>query len=62
MTQFCKHIYENGGTCNHVAATGRDFCVYHLRHRARMMRIAQNRARNERFDLRLPPLEDMFAV
>ena len=26
------------------------------------MRIAQYRARNERFDLKLPPLEDMFAV
>jgi len=58
----CKHTYDNGGNCNSAAARGRDYCVYHLRYRARLLRMAQARARNERFDLKLPPLEDMFAV
>ena len=58
----CKHTYDNGGTCNSAAARGGDYCVYHLRYRARLLRMAQVRARNERFDLKLPPLESMFAV
>jgi len=58
----CKHTYDTGGTCNSAAVTGRDYCTYHLRYRARLLRMAQARARNERFDLKLPPLEDMFAV
>jgi len=58
----CTHTYDNGGACNSAAARGRDYCVYHLRYRARLLRMAQSRARNERFDLKLPPLEDMFAV
>ena len=62
MTNTCKHTYDNGGKCNSAAAKNRDYCAYHLRYRARLLRIAQVRARNERFDLKLPPLEDMFAV
>ena len=58
----CKHTYDTGGTCNSAAVPGRDYCTYHLRHRARLLRMAQARARKERFDLKLPPLEDMFAV
>jgi hypothetical protein len=62
MTNICKHTHDNGHQCASVAARGRDYCAYHLHHRARLLRMAQVRARNERFDLRLPPLEDMFAV
>ncbi len=62
MINTCHHLYDNGGACNSAAVTGRDYCAYHLRFRARQLRIAQTRARNERFDLKLPPLEDMFAV
>jgi len=62
MTPTCNHTYDHGGTCNSVAARGRHYCAYHLHYRARQLRMAQTRARSERFDLRLPPLEDMFAV
>ncbi len=58
----CKHIYDTGGTCNSAAAVDRDYCIYHLGYRVRQLRIAQRRARNEHFDFKLPPLENMFAV
>jgi hypothetical protein len=58
----CTHLYDDGHTCNSAAAKERDHCSYHLRYRARLLRIAQYRARGERFDLRLPPLESMHAV
>lgn len=60
--QTCKHFHDNGGTCNSIAAKNQRYCAYHLRHRARLMRMAQARARNQRFDLQLPPLESMHAV
>jgi hypothetical protein len=58
----CNHIYDTGGTCNSVAAKDQRYCVYHLRHRARLMRMAKYRARHQRFELKLPPLENMYAV
>jgi len=58
----CKHIYDSGYHCSSAAAKDRDYCVYHLRYRGRLMRAAQTRARNQRFDLCLPPLENMQAV
>src|SRR5215831_10934066 len=58
----CTHIHDTGRTCNSVAAKDQKYCPYHLRYRARQLRIAQARARAERFDIKLPPLEDMFAV
>jgi hypothetical protein len=58
----CIHIYDNGGTCNSPAVTGQRFCPSHLHHRARLMRIAQVRARNQRLDLKLPPIESMATV
>ena len=60
--QTCTHIHDTGGTCNSIADKNQHYCVYHLRHRARLMRMAQARARSERFDLKLPPLESMHAV
>ena len=58
----CTYIHDDGGICNSAAVTDRNLCLNHLRHRARLMRMAQYRARGERFDLQLPPLESMFAV
>jgi hypothetical protein len=62
MIHTCTYIYDNGGICNAAAVRGRNLCASHLHHRARLMRIAQVRARNERFDLKLPPLESMPTV
>ena len=58
----CTYIHDDGGICNSAAVTDRNLCLYHLRHRARVLRMAQFRARNQRFDLKLPPLESMYAV
>ena len=58
----CTHLHEHGALCRSVAVRGQRYCPFHLRYRARLMRMAQFRARGQRFDLRLPPLEDMFAV
>ena len=58
----CTHLYDTGGTCNSVAVKDHDYCVFHLRYRARQLRSAQARARMERFDLKLPPIESMATV
>ena len=58
----CTYIRDDGNICNSAAVTDRNLCLYHLSHRARVMRMAQYRARGERFDLQLPPLESMHAV
>jgi len=58
----CTHTNDTGRTCNSVAAKDQKYCPYHLSYRARRLRIAQARARAERFDIKLPPLEDMYAV
>ncbi len=58
----CSHIKDTGDICNSVAAKDQKYCPNHLRYRARQLRIAQARARCERFHLQLPPLESMYAV
>src|ERR1019366_6779885 len=58
----CTYIHDTGYLCQSAAVGGREYCCYHLRHRGRLMRMAQARARAERFDLHLPPLENMHAV
>src|SRR5450755_1982753 len=58
----CTYIHDDGRICNSAAVTDRHLCLYHLRYRARLMRMAQYRARDQRFDLILPPLESMHAV
>ncbi len=58
----CTFICDDGNICNSAAVTDRNLCLFHLSHRARLMRMAQYRARGERFDLTLPPLESMHAV
>ena len=49
MTDYktCNHLHDDGHTCDSPAATKRDYCVFHLRHRARQMR-KQLRANYER--------------
>ena len=58
----CTYIHDTGYLCQSAAVGGREYCCYHLRHRGRQMRMAKHRARGERFDLHLPPLENMHAV
>ncbi len=58
----CTYIRDDGNLCNSAAVSDRNLCLYHLQHRARIMRIAQYRARDQRFHLILPPLESMNAV
>ena len=58
----CTYIHDDGNLCNSAAVTDRNLCLYHLSHRARLMRQAQYRARGARYNLTLPPLESMHAV
>jgi hypothetical protein len=58
----CTHIYDTGGICNSAAVKNHNYCAFHLHHRARVMRMAQHRARNQRLAFHLPPLENMHAV
>ncbi len=60
--KLCKHIHNDGRACGSAAAKGRDYCSYHLDYRIRQHRMAQYRARGQRFSLQLPPLESMHAV
>jgi hypothetical protein len=58
----CTYIYDTGGACNSAAVKEQNYCAFHLSHRALLMRAAKARARRERFELKLPPLESMQAV
>jgi hypothetical protein len=58
----CTHIHDTGAICKSVAVKHQRYCAFHLHYRARQLRMAQSRARAERFDLRLGPLADMYAV
>jgi len=58
----CTHIYDNGHACGSAAAADRDYCAYHLHCRARVLRMAQYRARQQHWYLQLPPLENMHSV
>ncbi len=58
----CTYIHDTGYLCQSAAVGGREYCCYHLRHRGRLMRMAQARARGQHFHLDLPPLENMHAV
>ena len=58
----CNFVHDTGYLCQSAAVGGRDYCCYHLRHRGRLMRMAQARAHSQHFHLDLPPLENMHAV
>ncbi len=58
----CTHAYDSGRTCKSAAATGREFCGYHLRYRGRLLRMAQFRARHQHFDITLPPLDSLCSI
>jgi len=64
MSQFplCTYLHDDGHQCRSAAVRGQQFCLYHLRHRGRLMRMAQSRALNQRFQLFLPPPEDPAAI
>ena len=64
MSQFplCTYIHDDGHHCRSAAVRGQQFCLYHLRHRGRLMRMAQSRALNQRLQLFLPPPEDPAAI
>ena len=57
----CTHTNDSGRACKSAAVRGRDFCGYHLRYRGRLIRIAQYRARHQRFDITLQPLDSLFS-
>src|ERR1017187_5490319 len=58
----CTHTYDSGRACKSAAATGREYCGYHLRYRGRLLRMAQARARHHRFDITLPPLDSLCSI
>ena len=64
MTDYktCTHLYDDGNRCGSAALTNRDYCSYHLRYRGRLMRRAQYRARHQRYDITLPPLDSLCSI
>ena len=58
----CTHTDDSGHTCQSAAAKNRDYCGFHLRYRGRLLRQAQYRARHQRFDLTLPPLDSLCSI
>ena len=60
--ETCHQVKENGTLCRSAAVSGRHYCYFHLRHRARRLVMARARARGQRWRLQLPPLEDLPSV
>ena len=58
----CTHTYDSGRACKSAAATGREYCGYHLHYRGRQMRMAKHRARHQPFDIVLPPLDSLCSI
>ena len=58
----CTYTHDTGRHCKSAAVTGRAFCGYHLNYRGRLMRMARYRARQQRFDLTLPPLDSLCSI
>ena len=58
----CTYTNDTGRGCKSAAATGREFCGYHLRYRGRLLRMAQHRARHQPFDIVLPPLDSLCSI
>jgi hypothetical protein len=64
MNEFktCTYTNDTGRGCKSAAATGREFCGYHLHYRGRLLRMAKYRARHQRFDITLPPLDSLCSI
>jgi len=62
VIKTCHHIKEDGRRCGSAAMTDRNHCYFHLSIRGRRLKMAQARARGQRYRLELPPLEDLYAV
>ncbi len=62
LAKTCTHLRENGQYCDSIAVKDRDFCKFHLHHRGRRLKMARARARQQRWRLQLPPLEDLYSV
>ena len=58
----CTHTNDTGRGCKSAAATGREYCGYHLHYRGRLLRMARYRARHQRFDIILPPLDSLCSI
>ena len=62
VIKTCHHIKEDGRRCGSPSVTDRRYCCFHLSIRGRRLKMAQARARGQRYRLELPPLEDLYAV
>jgi hypothetical protein len=58
----CHHVHANGELCQSPPLRKRDYCHFHLDQIGRQLRAARNRARHQPARLKLPLLEDPFAV
>jgi hypothetical protein len=58
----CHHLHTNGALCKSPPLRHRDYCHFHLDQIGRQLRAARARARHQPASLKLPLLEDPFAV
>ena len=58
----CHHVHANGALCKSPPLRKRDYCHFHLDQIGRQLRAARTRARQQKAKLRLPLLEDPFAI
>ena len=58
----CTHTNDTGRGCKSAAATGREYCGYHLHYRGRLLRMALYRARHQPYDIVLPPLDCLCSI
>lgn len=58
----CRHVHANGALCKSPPLRNRDYCHFHLDQIGRQLRAARARARHQPARLKLPLLEDPFAV
>lgn len=58
----CRHVHANGALCQSPPLRNREYCHFHLDQIGRQLRAARARARHQPPRLKLPLLEDPFAV
>ncbi len=59
---ICRHVHANGVLCQSPPLRNREYCHFHLDQIGRQLRAARARARHQPARLKLPLLEDPFAV